>query len=67
LHAPLTCEPRGMVHPMRFSLKCLLAVMSYVAIAVAAFARPHWAFGDVLRGVVFVGMVYAAILAVHVP
>jgi hypothetical protein len=33
---------------MRFSLKWLLAGTVYVAIAAAAFARPHWAYSEPL-------------------
>ena len=49
---------------MRFSLKWLLAGTVYVAIAAAAFARPHWAYVQLLRGVTFFAIVYALIVAI---
>jgi hypothetical protein len=46
---------------MRFSLKWLLAGTVYLAIAAAAFARPHWAYSDALILLTFVAVTYAAI------
>ncbi len=49
---------------MRFSLKWLLAGTVYVAIAAAAFARPHWAYAEALWALTFLAVVYALIVAI---
>jgi hypothetical protein len=48
---------------MRFSLKWLLAGMVYAAIAAAAFAKPHWAYADVLWTASVLAFAYAGLLA----
>ena len=49
---------------MRFSLKWLLAGTVYVAIAAAAFTRPHWAYSELLWVVTYLAIAYALIVAI---
>jgi hypothetical protein len=49
---------------MRFSLKWLLAGIGYLVLATAAFARPHWVYSEILRGVAFFALVYALAAAI---
>ena len=49
---------------MRFSIKWALAGMAYVALAAVAFAKPHWAYVDLLRALAFLAVVYALVVAI---
>jgi hypothetical protein len=46
----------------RFSLKWLLVVMLYAAIAAAAFSHGHWAYADILWIASFIAFGYAVVL-----
>ena len=47
----------------RFSIKWLLAAISYAAIAAAALTQSHWAYADVLWTATFLAFAYAVLLA----
>jgi len=49
---------------MRFSLKWVLAVMLYVAVAAAAIGQPKWLYPDVMWSVTILANAYAAAVAV---
>jgi hypothetical protein len=49
---------------MRFSLKWILAVMVYIAIAATALGQPSWLRSDTLWVITILSNVYAATLAV---
>jgi hypothetical protein len=56
--------PRGIMSRMAFSIKGLLALTGYAAMAAAAIATGHWAFVDLLWAITFLAIAYATIVAV---
>jgi hypothetical protein len=49
---------------MRFSLKWILAVMVYVAVAAAAFGQPKWLYPDIMWCITILANAFAAAIAV---
>ena len=49
---------------MRFSLKWLLALMAYVALAAAAATNEAWYYADLLTGITFLATMYAILCAI---
>jgi hypothetical protein len=51
------------VLPMRFSLKWVLAGVTYVAVAAAAFSQTTWVYADLLWAASLLAVVYAVLVA----